>query len=209
MGRVTRGWTPNDLYNKKYESYELSERFADAFGSPEKNGVWFIWGDSGSGKSSFTAQLAKELTRFGRVVYNSLEEGNSAAMKEVFMRAGLKKGIILVQESIAELSKRLSRPKSPQIVIIDSFQYTGLSFKAYLEMKEAHRNKHFIIISQADGKRPDGRTARRVMFDATLKIWIEGYTAFSKGRTIGRTGEYVIWDEGAALYWGQDKLERA
>lgn len=35
------------------------------------------------------------------------------------------------------------------------------------------------------------------MYDADLKIYIEGYVAFSKGRYIGDTGRYVIWEEGA------------
>ena len=41
------------------------------------------------------------------------------------------------------------------------------------------------------------------MYDATLKIWVEGFKAFSKGRFIGQTGEFTIWDEGAARYWGE------
>ena len=44
--------------------------------------------------------------------------------------------------------------------------------------------------------------AKKVMFDATLKIYVEGFKAFSKGRFIGPTGEYTIWQEGAERYWG-------
>ena len=33
------------------------------------------------------------------------------------------------------------------------------------------------------------------MYDATLKIWVEGFKAFSKGRFIGDKGEFTIWDE--------------
>jgi hypothetical protein len=41
------------------------------------------------------------------------------------------------------------------------------------------------------------------MYDASLKIWIEGYRAFSKGRYIGPNGGvYTIWEEGAEKYWG-------
>ena len=37
--------------------------------------------------------------------------------------------------------------------------------------------------------------------NATLKVWVEGYRAFSKGRFIGRTGKYDIWPERAEGYW--------
>ena len=45
------------------------------------------------------------------------------------------------------------------------------------------------------------------MYDATLKIWVEGYRAFSKGRFIGRTGKYDIWPEHAERYWGESETQ--
>lgn len=54
---------------------------------------------------------------------------------------------------------------------------------------------------------PAGKAAKSVMYDASLKIWVEGYKAISKGRFIGKTGEYVIWDDGARGYWGTDDEE--
>jgi hypothetical protein len=65
-----------------------------------------------------------------------------------------------------------------------------------------HKDKLIIFISHASGKRPKGNAAVSVMYDATLKIWVEGFKAFSKGRFFGKTGEYTIWDEGAEKYWG-------
>lgn len=100
------------------------------------------------------------------------------------------------------LDERLSKPRSWDFVVIDSFQYTQMSYKEYIAFKERHRNKLLIFVSHADGKRPDGRAASKVMYDASLKIWVEGYKAFSKGRFIGPTGECTIYEEGARKYWG-------
>ena len=55
-----------------------------------KKGVWFIWGSSGNGKTSFVMQLCKQLTRFGRVAYNSLEEGDDVTMQNALIRFGMK-----------------------------------------------------------------------------------------------------------------------
>lgn len=44
---------------------ELQGAMRDAFGTPERSGVWFIWGNSGNGKTSFVMQLAKALTEYG------------------------------------------------------------------------------------------------------------------------------------------------
>jgi hypothetical protein len=104
-----------------------------------------------------------------------------------------------------DLDARLKKRKSPDIIVIDSFQYTQMSFKEYQEFKARHRDKLLIFISQADGNKPSGRTAVSVMFDAALKIWVEGYRAISKGRYFGNKGYYTIWKERADIYWGETK----
>lgn len=198
-----------NLLNKKYKTLDFEGEFQQAFGAPEASGVWFIWGNSGNGKTTFTLQLCRELSRFGRGVYNSLEEGDSLTMQAAFWKAGMasvKRRMSLLCEPIEELSKRLSKPRSADFVVIDSFQYAALSYAQYRDFKEKHRNKLLIFISHADGKQPAGRAAKSVMFDASLKIWVEGHKAFSKGRYIGPNGgTYTIWDEGAALYHGQNQ----
>jgi DNA-binding CsgD family transcriptional regulator len=68
-----------------------------------------------------------------------------------------------------ELSLRLKRQKSPDFVVIDSFQYTYMSFPQFLKFKEQHRNKLLIFISHASGQNPDGRTAKKVLYNASLK----------------------------------------
>ena len=43
----------SELLATKYDTYKLSDEWKAAFGEPERNGVWFVWGRSGSGKTSF------------------------------------------------------------------------------------------------------------------------------------------------------------
>ena len=200
-----------DMLRMKKETYPFEGEWAETFGEPERCGVWFIWGRSGSGKTSFTMKLCKELARFGKVVYNSLEEGFSLTMKNALVKAGMQdvaRRFVLISESMEELDARLKKRKSPGIVVIDSFQYTQMSFKDYQEFKNRHRDKLIIFISQADGNKPSGRTAVSVMYDAALKIWVEGYRAISKGRYFGSKGYYTIWEERAKAYWGEEQKEK-
>lgn len=206
---MSRAMSITDMMRMKKETYPLEGLWAEAFGEPERNGVWFIWGRSGSGKTSFTMALCKELAKYGKVAYNSLEEGFSLTMKNALVKAGMQdvaRRFILLCEDIEELDARLSRRKSPDIVVIDSFQYTQMSFKEYQDFKERHCNKLLIFISQADGNKPAGRTAVSVMYDAALKIWVEGYRAISKGRYFGNKGYYTIWEERARAYWGESNI---
>ncbi len=204
---MKRAISVSELLAMKKQTYPLSEEWKAAFGEPEKNGVWFVWGRSGSGKTSFVLQLCKEMCRFGRVAYDSLEEGSSLTMKNAFVRAGMqdvaRRMVLLDGERMEDLDKRLKKQKSPDVVVIDSFQYTGMTFEDYLGFKSRHPKKLLVVISQAEGTRPKGRTAVSVMYDAALKIWVEGYRAFSKGRYFGEKGYYTVWKERAEEYWGK------
>ena len=190
------------------ETLGLTGAWAEAFGKPERVGIWFIWGKSGNGKSSFVMQLCKELTKFGRVAYDSLEEGAGLTMQNALRRYGMADGNrrfqVLDCEPVSDLGERMDRRKSPDFYVIDSFQYTQMSYKEYQSFKEAHRDKLLIFVSHADGHNPDGRSAKKVMYDAALKIYVEGFRAFSKGRFFGPASYFTIWDEGAARYWGDN-----
>lgn len=192
----------------KSKTVTLSGEWAACIGEMARHGVVFIWGNSGNGKTSAIMQICKELA-LGcgmKGLYCSLEEGYSVSTQNTLRRYGMQecksKFQILDSCTLEDLSERLSKPRSAEFVVIDSIQYLQLSYKQYIAFKERFRNKLIILISHADGKQPEGRAAKAIRYDAGLKIWVEGYKAFSKGRFIGSTGEAVIWKKGAEEYWG-------
>lgn len=203
-----RAYSPAQVLRMKKRVLELEGEWYEAFGTPERAGVWFISGDSGNGKTSFVIQLALMLSDFGKVLVDSMEEGLGLSMQNHIRRFNLQEASRRIKfldcDPVDEVSERLLKPKSPDFVIIDSFQHSQLTYKAYLDFKKKHRNKLIIFISQVDGHQPAGRSAKRVMFDASLKIWVEGYRAISKGRFIGPRGYYTIWQEGADRYGWKD-----
>ena len=205
MGRAL---TVKEVLNKKRQTFPFDGKWADAFGQPERTGVWFIWGRSGNGKTSFVMQLIAELCKYDRVAFDSMEEGDSLSMRQKLVRHGLSqvgsRFHLLNAEPMTELKERLARRKSYNIIVIDSFQYTQMSYRDYIQFKEQNKDKLIVFISHAKGSLPRGSAAEGVMYDATLKIWVEGFKAFSKGRFIGQTGEFTIWDEGAERYWGEN-----
>lgn len=194
----------SQLLAQKKETFELSPEWKIAFGEPEVIGTWIIWGQSGNGKTTFALSLAKELSRHGVVLYDSLEEGASLSLMNAAERVGLQhvnRRVRFVCEDMDTLLSRLKKRRSPKIVFIDSFQYTQMSYKQYIEFKEQLPNHLLIFVSHADGNNPSGRSAKSVMYDSMLKIWVEGYRAFSKGRFIGERGWINIWEEAAQRYW--------
>lgn len=203
---MDRGLTVTDILSKKYATFPFEGAWLDAFDRPERSGVWLIWGNSGNGKTSFVMQLVKELCRWEHVIFDSLEEGTSLTVQRNLARYGMEevaKKVLFVVEDMETLAERLRKRRSPRVVVIDSLQYTRMQYADYLKLKEEFRDKLFIYISHASGRMPKGNAAVSVMYDATEKVWIEGYKAVSKGRYLGKTGEYVIWAEGAEKYWNK------
>lgn len=197
-----------EVLSMKFDTFPFSGAWYDAFGTPERRGIWIIWGNTGSGKTSFVMQLCKELCKYGRVAYDSLEEGACLTMQNSLKRFNMQevsgKFLLLDVEPIDQLCLRMKRQKSPDFVVIDSLQYTQLTYAQFIKIKEAYRNKLIIFISHASGTNPDGRVAKKVAFDAALKIYVEGKRAFSKGRFIGPVGHFDVWPEEAAAYYGED-----
>jgi hypothetical protein len=192
-----RAISVNDLLNRKFKGLEFEGEWLESFGQPEITGTWLIWGNSGNGKTRFALQLAKYLSGFCKVVYNSLEEGMSMSLQRAVEQVDFRKCknnvMILDKEHIDDLIKRLAKPRSAEVVIIDSLQYTGMTYREYKTIKDRFRNKLFVFVSHAEGKMPEGRVARSVRFDANVKIWIEDYKAYPVSR-YGGGKPYVIWD---------------
>ena len=176
-----------------------------------RHGIVFIWGNSGNGKSSAVMAFAKMLASSGKVLYVSKEEGYGLSFQNTLRRFGMQDCGAAFQvvdmETVESLTERLQRPRSPEFVIIDSVQAMGIGSRQFKQLQERFRSKLLVLVSQADGKRPLGRPAQNMMYEADLKLWVEGHTVFSKGRFMGETKEYVTWEEGALRYWDGRKKE--
>jgi len=253
-----RALSVTDVLNYNPKVMEFEGRWEASFGKPEMRGCWIIWGNSGNGKTRFALRLCKYLARFGRVAYDSLEEGLSLSIKESMKSEGMsevsrrfilldkepvitakytstrfKKQVIeyltgfmkdeytsrvitsavtLIEKTNRKRSKeitclvdRLERRKSPDIIVIDSLQYSGLNKDTAKDLTAQFPNKLFIFISHAEGQNPAGKTAKAVRFDADLKLRIEGYKIpypVSRFKSEG-IQPFTTWEQGAEQYWGK------
>ncbi|MDX9703900.1 MAG: hypothetical protein RBU23_12785 [Candidatus Auribacterota bacterium] len=205
--KLNRAISVSQLESMSFNELPFDGDWFDLIGKPEIKGSWLIWGESGNGKTRFALRLCKYLARFCRPAYNSMEEGASKSLREAFREVGMNevKGrvVLLDNEPIQELKTRLRKRRSPDVVIIDSVQYTGLNYRDYTTLVNEFRNKLFILISHADGKSPAGRTAKSIRYDAFVKIRIEGYRAFALSR-YGGGKPFDIWPEAARKYYNED-----
>lgn len=205
---MSRAYSVKNVLDAKFKVLPFEGKWKDAIGSPEFCGTWFIYGDVKNGKTSFTMALTKYLTNWGRVLFNAVEEGLSLSIQEAYVRNNMAevqgKFIMIANEAIPELRKRLSMHKSPQVVVIDTVQFWGIYFSEYKKLKAEFPNKLFIYVSHTDGRKPDGKIACQIWRDANVAFRIEGFRAFPVGRYGG--GDYIdISTQKANEYWGLSK----
>lgn len=203
-----RSASVQELLDTHFKVMDFDGEMLEMFGRPQMSGCWLVWGESSNGKTSFMLQLSKYLTTYGRVCYDSIEEGISESFKQACISQNMiecgRRFQVLDKESIAELEVRLDKKKSPDIIIIDSVQYTELTKKTAKEFVDRYPKKLFIFVSHAKGKLPEGNTANKIRFHAGVKIRVEGYRANIESRYGGNKSlQYTIWHEGAEQYWGE------
>lgn len=205
--KINRAYSVSNVLSKKFHPLDFTGEFEASLGKPDKAFSAIIYGNTTNGKTEVAIQFAKYLTNFGKVAYDSLEQGLSATMREALIRNHLdsceNSFMLLDREPFEELIIRMNKPKSPDFLFIDSVQYTRINKVQYYQLKELmlKKGKGIIWISQAKGKSPKGALADDIMFDVDLKLWVEGFKMFPDGRLNGGGEPLVIWAQKAAKYW--------
>lgn len=199
---LPKALTVANILNQSVTRIEFKDEWYEAFKEPQDRGVWFIWGTSGSGKSTFVLQTCKALALLGlKVFLNLLEEETDdtdfidrIALIEM---TDVKDNFLARTYNYEELITYLSRKNSPKVVVIDSATYFFENFDQYKDLKKRFKDKIIIITGHANGKNPKHALEDAIMYDAKMKIYINGYLALCKGRTIGPNGgRFIIWQSG-------------
>ncbi len=199
---LLKALTVANIVNQKVSRIAFEGKFYEAFKQPQDKGVWFVWGGSGSGKSTFILMLCKALANLEHKVFlDLLEEDmddtdfidriNLMEMQEV------QSHFLARSYDYKDLVTYLKRKDSAKVVVIDSATYFFESFEQYKQFKRMFREKIIIITGHASGKNPKSGLEDAIMFDAKMKIYVNGYMAYCRGRTIGPNGgKFVIWQTG-------------
>lgn len=211
--RLERGTTARQTMQKRTKHFPFEGEWEEVFSSPEAQGIWIVWGNSGNGKSSFVMQLTKYLCQWERALFFSLEEGRSGTLKASIKRHGLeevgKRVLYYSTTDFAEIKEIIRSHSHRKVVVIDSLQYLGIKMEQYKAFKAEFADRTVIFTSHANGEKPRGSVAESVMYDAMQKVQVKAFHAITKGRYLGQKKYYTIWDEGAQAYWGarQEKTD--
>lgn len=185
--RIDRALTYADIEKRKFDLIEFDGEWLAHIGKPERSGSWIVYAESGNGKTSYAMKLAKYLTRFERIHYNTLEEGTKQSFKLAMERVNMKSvgnKFTYKSENYDKLVERLSKKRMPKIVIIDSLQYffNDRTKNDYFKLLEMFPTTLFIFISHATGNVPRDQLGVTVKFHSDVKVHIDNFIAYSSGK---------------------------
>lgn len=202
---MKKALTVANIINQKVTLIEFSEyanELYQAFGNPQNKGIWFVWGGSGSGKSSLLLDLTKAFCKTLKAIHTEREEDLDdldfiERMKLKNMQ-DVKDNFLTANYDYDEMCTYLDGRNSPKVVVINSATYFFKDLQQYFEFTKKYKRRKIIIISgMAKGNNPYSELETKIMYDANKKIFCSAYLATCKGRTIGPNGgTYIIWQEG-------------
>jgi len=197
-----------EFLSKKFIEFDFENQWLLAMGKPEKNFKAIIYGKPKNGKTEFCIMFAKYLTRFGKVLYNSFEQGHSKSLQDAFVRKNMMdvRGKIIVthKEKFDQMHHRLKMKKSPNIIFIDSVNHIKLTQEQWKQLTEDFSKKVFIVVSHATGDEPKGGTAEFIQYDVDISILVKGFVAHCQGR-FGGGDDIIIWQEGYQRYMARQQ----
>lgn len=201
------------MMQKKYEEVDgMTPEMKASLGDIENAFDVLVYGNSGHGKTNFSMEMVVQicLALKCKVNYISWEEGHGKSIRDALVRQKVLGRIgnnmeLMDGGSFEEIKAMINKRKSAKLWVFDSIQASGWTKEQYAELKKqfvlSRKKKIFISISWARSKSPIGATAESVMFYANIKIFVDRYIAFPRGR-YGGNKNYIIWEDGAKKAWG-------
>lgn len=199
-----------DVVAARFDVAPFDGPWLASIGRPELHGSWLIYGTSGSGKTTFALMLAKYLSRFRRVAYDTLEQGLSLSFQNAWNRVGMAEAggaiFALDKETVPELRERLGKRRSPDIVFIDSLTcLPDFTRRTYMNLLADFPRKLFVFLAHERKGIPDPAVADTVLRLSEVKMHMVGYRACITSRyAIPELGEgtedFIVWEQGDAEY---------
>jgi len=201
----------------KHKTLELEGKWRDTLGDISPTCQMLIYGKNGSGKTEFAMQLAKELSKHGRVEYVSYEQGWSKSLSNSGKRNFDEsyRGKVKMnnpnserdpnKSSVEELNEAMGKRKSARFWIIDSCDVCGMNRHDYEYLKKKYNNKMMIWLSYEAANEPKTSLAKHIAGDGDIKIRVQKFiatTASPHGKNRYEGGgygqkDYIVYEERA------------
>lgn len=165
-----------EIMKMRFRTIGLTGKYRSLIGDPEPGFSAMIYGKPKQGKSTVAIDMAKELTKLGKVLYCAFEEGHGGTLQDKIKRNNAD---VPGLDFANKLPPNLSRY---QFVFIDSVSDAGLDevfFKALIKANKPHTSIIGIFHATKDGKFRGGQTFAH---DVDVLMRVENGVVYAQGR---------------------------
>lgn len=189
----------SQIMKREYRTLCFTDRWLESFGEVGNPFTMLVYGHPKNGKTSFMMQFAKYLTGFGKVFYNSIEEGDAKTIQDALKRCKMDEipsGKFMLGDRyyFKDLMEYLSTRDKGKFIFIDSRDYMNLTSHQYKKLITAYPNKCFIIICWEQAGKPAGKFAKDIEYMVDIVAHVHNYRARVRSR-FGGGADFVIWDK--------------
>ncbi|RYY17198.1 MAG: hypothetical protein EOO04_25755, partial [Chitinophagaceae bacterium] len=166
----------SELVNQKFRTMGLQGKYRKLIGDPEPGFSAMIYGKPKQGKSTVAIDMAKEFTRYGKVLYCAFEEGHGYTLQDKVIR---NKANVPGLDFANKLPPNLSMY---QFVFVDSVSDAGLdevAFKGLIKANKPHTSILGIFHATKGGNFRGGQTYAH---DVDVLIKVDSGVAEAQGR---------------------------
>ena len=200
------------FHQKTFKILNLkNSKFKGLLGNVPKCFTAVIYGFSGNGKTELSVNLAKEMTKFGKVAWLSYEQRHGFDLQQATTRnkmqevsgkfmvidpvANKPEGVSLLEDLDAYLSKR----NSPDFVFFDSIDYTGFTWDDYVFLKNKYASKKglFFLSHSTKNGRLKKAISEKILFDGGMGLFVRDFICFPEKNRFGGLEPYVIYESEA------------
>lgn len=171
------------IREKKFHLLDIDGEWKEKMGHPEESFRALFYGPSGSGKTVEVLRFCDYLaTNFGKVLYNSCEEGISKSIQDSIIDFGISSTKLYFYDGLTyeEMCERAKNGRY-RFVVVDSIQYMHFTYAQYQDFVGRFKNKGLILVSQVNGK-GKARGGEQILHAVDMKVNINAGRAEYRSR---------------------------
>jgi hypothetical protein len=176
LGEDLKIMSANELVNQKFRTMGLQGKYRKLIGDPEPGFSAMIYGKPKQGKSTVAIDMAKELTRYGKVLYCAFEEGHGYTLQDKVIRNRANvSGLDFANKLPGDLSMY-------QFVFVDSVSDAGMDEVAFKSLIKSNKPRTSIFGIFHATKGGNFRGGQTFAHDVDVLIRVEDGVAYAQGR---------------------------